>query len=135
MDTARLASLLTISAVTLVLGSCATIGSDDCFCVTRHASGGKGAPLDTWVNFALPGTGTPQGPVAVAELTFLSIRGSQGIQVEVCNQPRKLTATAIDDLGPDLFAVPPGCAIQTRCGARDGVSGGCEADYRFRWLD
>jgi hypothetical protein len=94
--------------------------------------------LDTWVNFGIPETGAPEGfadQVALAELTFLSIRGSQGIQVNVCNQHRQLTAIQIDDLGPELFAVPPGCAIQIRCASRNGVSGGCEADYRFRWLD
>jgi hypothetical protein len=119
------------------LASCSTAGSDDCLCVTRHASGGKGASLDLWVNFDIPPTGAPEGfvaQVAVAELTFLSIRGDQGIQVNVCNQHRKLTAIQIDDLGPDLFSVPPGCTIHIRCGSREGRSGGCEVDYRFRWL-
>jgi hypothetical protein len=90
-----------------------------------------------WVNFDIPEPGAPEGfiaQIAVAELTFLSIRGDQGIQVNVCNQHRKLTAIEIDDLGPDLFSVPPGCTIHLLCASRDGHSGGCEVDYRFRWL-
>ena len=73
-------------------------------------------------------------PVDPSELTFLSIRGDQGIQVFVCNQHRLLTSIEIDDQGPELFSVPPGCTIQIRCARREGQSGGCETEYRFRWL-
>lgn len=75
------------------------------------------------------------GQVAYAEITFRSVKGQQGAQVLVCNQHRKSTAIQIDNLGPDIFAVPPGCAVNLRCAARDAVSGGCEIDYQFRWLD
>jgi hypothetical protein len=98
---------IAVALATGVLTSCA--GSS----VTRKASGGQGASLDLWVNFGFPKTGIPSGYVdgaAVAELTFLSIRGNQGVQVFVCNQHTKLTAIEIDDLGPDcsgfLLAVP-----------------------------
>ena len=121
-----------------VLTSCGVnTGSSSCLCVTRHASGEKGEVLDSWVNFGIPEAGAPSGyvdEVAVAELTFLSIRGDQGIQVFVCNQHRLLTSIEIDDQGPELFSVPPGCTIQIRCARREGQSGGCETEYRFRWL-
>jgi hypothetical protein len=119
--------LIAAALATGILASCGTLSpKDNCLCVTRHASGEKGAPLDTWVNFG--------ENVAVAELTFLSIRGDQGIEVLVANQTRKLTAIQIDNLGPDLFGVPPGAAIQIRCAQRVGHELGCEVDYRFRWL-
>ena len=130
--------VIAVALATVVLTSCTmSTFNSDCQCVTRHASGGKGESLDLWVNFGIPESGVPSGyddEAALAELTFLSIRGSQGIQVFVCNQHRKLTAIEIDDLGPDLFWVPPGCALNMRCASREGVAGGCEVDYRFRWL-
>lgn len=111
--------------------------SSDCDFITRQASGRKGHALDTWVNHGPLESEEPAGKynrVALAELTFFFSRGQQGIRVLVCNQQRKLTAIEIDDVGPDVHRVPSGCAIQIRCDARDGVSGGCEADYRFRWI-
>ena len=128
--------IVAATLVTGILASCSTTAG--CNCVTRSASGEKGASLDIWVNFDLPDTGAPEGyvgEVAYAELTFLSIKGEQGVQVNVCNQHRKLTAPEIDDLGPDLFAVPPGCTIHLSCASREGVSGGCDVEYQFRWLD
>lgn len=130
--------LMAAALTTGILTSCGmnTVRSS-CLCVTQHASGEKGEVLNSWANFGLPEVGAPSGyvdEVAVAELTFLSIRGDQGIQVFVCNQHRQLTAIEIDDLGPELFSVPPGCTIQIKCANREGRSGGCETEYRFRWL-
>jgi hypothetical protein len=119
------------------LASCSSMTRSSCDCVTRVANGGKGASLDVWVNFGIPDSGAPEGyvdEVAYAELTFLSIKGEQGAQVFVCNQHRLLTAIEIENLGPDVFAVPPGCAVNLQCASREHVSGGCEVKYRFRWL-
>ena len=128
------------SAVLMIgfLTGCSSMTGASCDCVTRTAKGGKGASLDLWANSGIPDTGAPEGyadDVAYGELTFLSIKGSQGVQVSVCNQSRLLTAIEIEDLGPDVFAVPPGCTLHLQCGSRETVSGGCEVHYRFRWLD
>ena len=125
--------LIAVALATGVLTSCAmNTVSSSCFCVTRHDSGPPGAPLDTWTNHGAPSGYADEG--AFAELTFLSIRGDQGVQVFVCNQHRLITSIEGDDFGPYLFWVPPGCTIAIRCQDRGPFRGGCEVEYRFRWI-
>ncbi len=101
--------------------------------MTRQASGIKGESLDTWAYHGSP-IENDTGEGAFAELTFLSIKGDQGVVVSVCNKTMQLTTLEIDNLGPDLFWVPPGCTVHLNCARREGRSGGCEVKYRFRWL-